>query len=239
MRTVTISLLVSALLIGLSTCNNDTPVNTSAAVMPRATATVAQPLAIVRARIFAALQGKEVPLQVLSHPELGPQFDDFILYPNEQQRIDYEFRQLDKGGAVMSSDEVPMNLDHQPPATITPALREFITLPVPGRAADLLMQRGRGPFWSVPEYYDAQNQPQPYTCDHIIHFTAQGTDRTQIEVITIHSYIHDGKEWQLSSGQDGLGLPWPRRMPRSRDVPPSATDQQQVLAQLVKLGEQP
>lgn len=206
---------------------------TTAASIPRATATVA------RARIFAALQGKEVPLQVLSHPELGPQFDDFILYTNEQQRIDYEFRQLDKGGAVMSSDEITMNLDHQLLATITLALREFITLPVPARAADLLMQRGRGPFWSVSEYHDAQNQPLPYTCDHLIHFSALAADRTQIEVIALHSYIHDGKEWRLAAGQDGLGLPWPRRLPRSRDVPPSATDQQQVLAQLVKLAEQP
>ncbi|MDO7873573.1 hypothetical protein Q5H93_02430 [Hymenobacter sp. ASUV-10] len=239
MRTMTIGLLVSALLIGLSTCNNDTPVNTSAADFPRATATVAQPLATVRAHIFAALQGKDVPLQVLSHPELGPQFDDFVLYTNEQQRIDYEFRQLDKGGAVMSSDEVPMNLDNEPPATITPALREFITLPVPGRTADLLMQRGRGPFWSVPEYHDAQNQPLPYTCDHLVHFTAQDEERTQIEIISLNSYVQDGKEWRLSAGQDGLGLPWPRRMPRSRDVLPSVTDQQQVLAQLVKLAEQP
>lgn len=239
MRTVTLGLLVSILLIGLSTCNNDTPVNTSTAVIPRATATVAQPLATVRARIFAALQGKEVPLQVLNHPELGPQFDDFVLYTNEQQRIDYGFRQIDDGHGVTSSDEVPMNLDKQPPGTITAALREFITLPVPARAADLLFQRGRGPFWSVPEYRDAQNQPQPYTCDHIIHFTALAPDRTQIEVIALNSRILDGKEWRVSAGQDGLGLPWPRRMPRSRDVPPSATDQQQVLAQLVKLGEQP
>jgi hypothetical protein len=178
-----------------------------------------------------------VPLQVLNHPELGPQFNDFILYTNEQQRIDYEFRQIDDGHGIISLDEVPMNLNNEPPATITPALREFITLPVPARAVDLLMQRGRGPFWSVPEYHDAQNQPLPYTCDHLIHFTAQGPAHTQIEVIALNSYIHDGTEWRLDSGQDGLGLPWPRRMPRSRDVPPSATDQQQVLAQLVKLGE--
>lgn len=237
MRSVTIILLLGAIFLGLSTCANDTPVTTDATTIARATATVAQPLATVRGRIVAVLQGREVPLQVLSRPELGPQFDDFILYTNEQQRIDNEFRQFDNGQAVMSSDEVPMNLTQQPPATVTPALRELITLPVPDRTADLLMQRGRGPFWSVAEYQDKQGQSLPYTCDHIIHFTVLAPARTQIEVIALHSRVLDGKVWQLYSGQDGLGLPWPTRRPRSRDVAPSAADQQQVLAQLVKLAQ--
>lgn len=222
-------------LLGLSACASEAASDPNAgAAVPAATAVVAQPLPAVRSRIWAALQGKEVDLQVLHHPELGPQFDDFILYSNEQQRIDYRFRRYDY---FNSSDTVAMHLGYDPPATVTSALRRYIKLPVPARAADLLLQRGPGPFWPVPEYQDAQGQPLPYTCDHIVHLTALDATRTQLEVITVGSRVLDGKEWRLYGGQDGLGLPLPRRLPRSRDVAPSATDQQAVLARLVQLAQ--
>lgn len=224
-----------ASLLGLSACTSEaaSDPNAGAAVRPT-TATVAQPLATVRSRIWAALQGREVDLQVLHHPELGPQFDDFILYANNQQAIDYHFRRYD---GLNVADTVTMHLRDEAPVTITPALRRYITLLAPARAADLLLQRGPGPFWPVPEYQDAQGQPLPYTCDHIVHFTALDATHTQVEIITLGARVLDGKEWRLAAGQDGLGLPWPRRMPRSRDVAPSAADQQQVLARLVQLVE--
>lgn len=222
-------------LLSLGACADEAVYDAAAgAALPPATAVVAQPLAVVRARIWAALQGQEVALQVLHHPALGPQFDDFLLYPNEQQRIDNRFRRYD---GLNSADTVAMHLGDEPPATITPALRAYITLPVRARATDLLLQRGPGPFWPVPEYRDAQGQPLPYTCDHIVHLTALDAARTQLEIITLGSRVLDGKEWRLAAGQDGLGLPWPRRMPRSRDVAPSAADQQQVLARLVQLAQ--
>jgi hypothetical protein len=233
MRTMFVRFLAG--LLGLGACAGEAaPDPPAGAAVPAATATVAQPLATVRARIWQALQGPEVALQVLHHPALGPQFDDFLLHPNEQQRIDYHFRRYD---GLNVADTVAMHLRDEPPATITPALRRYIALPVPARAADLLLQRGRGPFWPVPEYRDAQGQPLPYTCDHIVHFTALDATHTQLEIITLGSRVLDGKEWRLDGGQDGLGLPWPRRMPRSRDVAPSAADQQQVLARLVQLAQ--
>ena len=206
---------------------------TVAPPLPAATATVPLPLPTVRARIFSALQGAEVPLQVLHHPELGLQFDGFVLYTNENHRIDYEFRTSD---GLNFDPAVPMNVKLLPPVTVSPALLAYIALPEAARSADLYFSRARYPFWSVAEY-QRDGQPLPYLCDHILHFTAASATSTQLEVITLHARILDGKEWRIAADQDGLGLPLPRHLPRSRDVAPAASDQQQVLAQLVKLTE--
>lgn len=216
----------------MSTCN--TPESQLGAVPPEqpATATVPLPLATVRARVVAALQGNEVPLQVLRHPALGPQFDDFVLHQNNQQWVDYQFRTLD---GLNAAPEAPMSVKLLPPVTVSAALRAYIALPDADRAADLYFSRGRGPFWSVAEYQRA-GHALPYTCDHLIHLAAASAGSTRIEVIALRSRVLDGNEWRLAAGQDGLGLPLPRRLPRSRDVTPAATDQHQVLAQLVKLA---
>ena len=218
--------------LGFSACHSETTSMTPAATpVPAATATVPLPLAEARRRVWAALQGREVPLQVLHHPELGPQFDDFVLHPNDQRWIDYNFRTLD---GLNAAPEQPMSVKLLPPVTVSPALLAYIALPDEARTADLYFSRGRGPFWPAAEY-QRDGQPLSYTCDHIIHFTALAANSTQLEVIGLHSRVLDGKEWRLAAGQDGLGLPLPRRLPRSRDVAPAASDQQQVLAQLVQL----
>ena len=211
-----------------------------AAALPPAApvgATVAGSVMTVRARLFAALQGAEVPLQTLSHPELGRQFQAFVLYTNEAARpsIDATFQPVDKLGSTDFS--APPSTARLPPGTADAALVAYLALPPAARAHDLLVQHGRlgyDQYWRAPEYQSA-GPALPYRADYILHFAPDGTDRTYLEVIAFGAWVLDGKEWRVTAAQDGLGLPWPRRVDKQRDVLPSRADKQTVLAALLKL----
>ncbi len=211
----------------LNACAPAPPMNTPA---PPATALVPLPPATASARVYAALQKAEVPLQVLTHPELGPMFSNFVLYDNKQSRIDNGFRVRPEGD--YSEKVYPLTLANQPPVTITPALQAYVALPEADRAADLLMSIGRD-YWPSPDYQRG-GQPLPYSCDFILHF-GPANGGTLLEVIALGSRIQDGKEWRIAADQDGLGIPRPRRLPRVRNVAPAPHENQAVLAQLVKL----
>lgn len=200
-------------------------------------ATVSVPLAEARTRIFGALQGQEVPLQVLHHPKIGHQFQDFVLYTNEQQGIDNRFRPSDDQG---NSDGVgPLKVTHLPPGTVEAALVAYVALPEAARTNDLLLSHGRmgyHDYWRAPEYQRA-GEGLPYRADYIVHFAPVNSTTTRLEVIAFGAWVLDGKEWRVLAGQDGLGLPWPRKVDKMRDVLPSRVDKEVVLAHLLKLAE--
>lgn len=217
-------------LVGSNACTPDSPVN-----MPppaaAATATLPMPPATASARVYAALQKNEVPLQVLNHEALGPMFRNFVLYTNQDERIDMRFRPRPEND--YSDRVIPMTVSHLPPVTVGPALRAYVGLPVAERKHDLLMSVGRE-YWDTPDYR-RDGQALPYACNFILHFGSDGASGTVLEVIGIDSRIQDGKEWRIAAAQDGLGLPLPRHLPRVRDAAPAPHDNRVVLDQLVKL----
>ena len=220
-------------LLPLSACQSDAgryPAVTTGAAQPEVEAVLPLPVQTVRARLLQRLQSAR-PAEAPAHPEYGPQFAQFGLATNESQRLDYLFRRYDR---FNSSDEVPMSTAFHASATVTTALLAYLALPVAARAPDVYVNPT--PRWAVAEYTDAQGQPLPYSCAYLLHLRAVGATSTGLQLIAIDSNVIDGTRFGFKTDRDGLGWPWPGRVPRYRDVLPSLTDQQQVLGRLVALA---
>ena len=219
-------------LLPLSACqpNAGHPAVTTGAALPAVEAVLPLALPSLRARLLRRLQSPDA-LLAPAHPEYGPQFAQFALATNEGQRLDNLFRRYDP---FNSSDEVPMSTAFHAPVTVTTALLAYLALPAAARAPDVYVDPDRR--WPTADYANAQGQPLPYRCAYLLHFRPVTPGRTGLEVIAIDAHVVDGTRFGLKTDRDGLGVPWPGRVPRYRDVVPSLADQRQVLDQLVKLA---
>ena len=217
------------------------------------TASVPLPLAQVRARLLAKFgaefSGPNSCAQ-LSHPEYGPQFQQFSILPNENGNIDGQFRSTNDGG--MSSD-APISTKRLDLQTQDPGLPSYLQLPIPERQHDLQIQARSN--WTASDM-QKDGKTLPYSSDYFIHFKSLKPNETEITILGFNATVVDGKPyfwhdfdgiWSSFNATVVDGKRWsvigdvfftaPRRVDNFLATPPSPADKRAMLENLLKLLE--